>query len=329
MTKKVITLLLAISMILSLVACSDTKKADGGTPDATALKEVKAGFEKLKGTEKYLISNTLKAPDGNASYLEVVKKDCSYTEYPVNSDGTIKADAVVGAENTSYSLADWLDLNGDMYVNQPSTSTDKDTSDKKKASVADSFSKMPKTYANLCQGRRTLYLDKIIDSLTSLKKEKDTKKMDLGQGEETFTVYKGKIPSSTVKEVLGVGTKGLYESIIKDHGKDANIKSLCNQYLEKLEMDLTFSDANVTFGVADGVIRQMTIETGGLGTRLYFTKTVLTKLKFNEREKPDFSKCKSYVDSMKEVANYVAKYDSYDEAMDALEKADDTDSKSK
>lgn len=314
MFKKGITLLLAITMILSLVACGSEKKEEGGTVDKTALEEVKKGMENLKGTEKYLISNTLRAPDGNASYLEVVKKDCSYTEYPVNKDGTINTDTTVGDSDTSYTLADWLDVNGDMYVNQPSDSSD----NKEKSKVADSFSKMSKTYAELCQGRRTLYLDKIIPAFTSLTKKDETQTSDIGQGEETFTIYEGKVPSSTVREVLGVGTEGLYKSIIKDYPDEENVQSLCNQYLDKLNMDLTFSDANITIGMADGMIRQLTIETGGLGTRLYFTKTVLPKLKFVEREKPDFTNCEEYIKSLREVADYVAKYDSYDDAMEAL-----------
>ena len=118
---------------------------------------------------------------------------------------------------------------------------------------------------------------------------------------------------------MGVGTKGLYGSIVSDYPKEKNIVNLCKQYLEKLKMDLTFSDANVTIGIADGMVKQLSIETGGLGTRLYYTKTILSKLTFTEREKPDFKNCKDYIESMRVVADYVANYGSYDEAMEALD----------
>lgn len=319
MLKRVVTLLLVVMMVLSLTACG-SKEEEGVIVDKIALEEVKAGLEKLRGTDKYLISNSLRAPDGNANYLEVVKKDCSYTEYPVNSDGTLLTDSNSINESTSYNLSDWLETDGNMYINQPSSSNSEDTKkDKDKSEIiAENFHKMPKSYANLCQGRRLMYLDKIIPALTSLKK-KETQKRNFSDGEVNLTTYEGKIPSSTVREVLGVGTKGLYESIIKDYEKETNIKKLCNQYLDNLKMDLTFSDAIITLGVADGMIREVTIETGGLGTRLYVTKTALPYLRFTEREKPDFSKCNDYIDSMREVADYVAKYDSYEEAMEALD----------
>lgn len=321
MRRVVVSVLSALTVCgMCLTGCGDSGgSAETTRVDKTALSEVKAGYEKLKGTDKYLIQNVLQAPDGKANFLEVIKKDCSYTEYPITDSGENDSESVVGDSATSYSLTDWLEVGGNMYVNQPSSQTSSSSKKDSKSDMVGSFYKMPKSYTELCQGRRTMYLDKVINSLTFLSKEKDTKKTDLGEGEETYTIYKGTIPASAVKEILGVGTKGLYDSIVSDYPKEKNIINLCKQYLEKLKMDLTFSDANVTIGIADGMVKQLSIETGGLGTRLYYTKTILSKLTFTEREKPDFKNCKDYIESMREVADYVANYGSYDEAMEALD----------
>ena len=54
------------------------------------------------------------------------------------------------------------------------------------------------------------------------------------------------------------------------------------------------------------VLRTFSLEVGGLGSRLYLTKTVLYGVYQDEKE-PDFSECKSYASSIEDLADYLAK----------------------
>ena len=77
------------------------------------------------------------------------------------------------------------------------------------------------------------------------------------------------------------------------------------------------SDANVTIGIVDGVLRYVQIETGGLGSRLYSTKSIMLS-DVDVRQEPDFSNVDTYESTLKDMADYVSKYDSYEDAMKAL-----------
>ena len=67
-----------------------------------------------------------------------------------------------------------------------------------------------------------------------------------------------------------------------------------------------FSDANVYLGIDNNkVVSTYSLEVGGLGSRLYLTKTVLYNGYQNEKE-PDFSNVKTYVSSIEDLADYLA-----------------------
>ena len=141
----------------------------------------------------------------------------------------------------------------------------------------------------------------------------------MGDGSQTYTSYKVKVPASVVKDVLGVSTYGVYKTIEDDKDTSANIKKLCSYYLEDLDMNLTFSDANVILGIdSDGILKYACLEVGGLGTRLYYTKAVVATKNSNVRSTPDFTNAQTYASSLSDLADYVADYDSYDEAVKAL-----------
>ena len=82
-------------------------------------------------------------------------------------------------------------------------------------------------------------------------------------------------------------------------------------------MNLTFSDAIVTIGVSDDMLKYMSLETGGLGTRLYLTKSVIMG-SISPRQEPDFSEAKDYTTTLQEKADYISEFDSYDEILEAL-----------
>lgn len=313
MRRKVVALLLLSAMSLStLSGCSgsgDTEKAVNNED----VKELKQALAELEARDGYLVQTLMEAPDGNATYLEVVNNGGSYTEMPVDSNGKITDTLLTDEDNTgNYALVDWLKADGEMYMTY--------TDDSGNAG----YYSLPKEYGKEMLSRNNGYFEDMVDHFTSVKQEKDTVEGDIGDGTETFTMYDCTLPAKYVKEILGASTYGLYEVYADDKDTDKNVKQLCEYYLDDLDMSLTFSDAKVTVAVADGNLRQVVLETGGLGTKMYVTKTFLLNSDYELREEPDFSKASDYADSMKELADFVADYDSYEEAMAALNSQDGT-----
>lgn len=296
----------ALMLACSFIGCSGKL---GGNEKVN--KEYKAELEealyKLKTTEGYIVQTYMEAPDGNAAYLEVVKDGGSYTEYPVDADGNI-TDSLLGGSsgNGDYALADWLDADGNSWIVQTDSAGDL------------VYYSLPQSYGRKCLSRNVGYFDLMLDSFTEVEKQADTETADIGDGSEEYTLYKCKLPSDVVKEILGMNTYGLYSAYKDDSKTEDNIKTLCGYYIDELNMSLTFSDANVMVAVADGQLRQLTIEVGGLGTRLYVTKSFLTKGEYEVRERPDFTDSKDYMETMREVADYVAGFDTYEEALKAM-----------
>lgn len=280
--------------------------SDSSASRTSEYKELDKALKALKDYEDTYIITTQIAGTDTTNYIEVVMKDgSSYTEYPIDSNGKV---GVVDSDATSYNylLTDWSDKNN-LYAFS--------TSDSENATVTT----LPKSYKDAVSDRVYMYLPEIMKNISDVSKEKKATQ-DIGNGEEEFQIYKAKLPASTVKDIVGVGTQGLYKAIAKDYSDDENIKNLADYYVKNMNMDLTFSDANVTFGVADGIIKYVNIETGGLGTRLNLTRAVITDTsKYELREKPDVSKSVDYVKTqIKETADYVATFDSIEDAMMTL-----------
>lgn len=305
MFKKFISFALCGLMLVSLSACSNGKETAKLNQDyVTAVKDA---AKKLNSTyTDYIVTTTLEAPDGDTQYLEVKHGDTSYTEYSVNDDNEVGTVAYGSADSITYSLTDWLTEDGKYYM----FSADDDGN-----SVTYS---LPTSYKDLISDRVMLYANKFVDDATSIEKYDDLT-LDLGEGNQTYTSYKLKVPASTVKDILGVSTYGVYKTIEDDKDTSANIKKLCGYYLEDLDMNLTFSDANVIFGIdSDGILKYACLEVGGLGTRLYYTKAVVATKNSNVRSTPDFTNAKTYASSLSDLADYVADYDNYDDAVKAL-----------
>lgn len=311
MRRKVVALTLLALVGSSILSGCGGKSVDKDV-SSSDVKELKQALAELGTHEDYLVQTLMEAPDGNATYLEVVHDGGSYTEMPVDSEGKITDTLLTDEDNTgNYALVDWIKNDGTIYM----TYTDDDGNA--------GYYSLPKEYGKKMLSRNNGYFEDMVDNFTSIKKDEDTVKGDIGDGEEEYTMYECTLPSEYVKEILGASTYGLYASYVEDEDVDKNIKQLCEYYLEDLDMSLTFSDAKVTVAVADGNLRQVVLETGGLGTKMYVTKTFLMNSEYELREEPDFSNASDYTDSMKELADYVADYDSYEEAMKALNSQDE------
>lgn len=305
MFKKFLSFALCGIMIVSLSACSNGQEtAQLNSEYVTAVKDAAA---KLNSTyTDYIVTTTLEAPDGDTQYLEVKHEDTSYTEYSVSDDNEVGTIAYGSSDSITYSLTDWLTKDGKYYMFG---------SDNDGKSVTYS---LPTAYKDLVSDRVMLYANKFVDNALSIEKYDDLT-LNLGDGSQTYTSYKVKVPASVVKDVLGVSTYGVYKTIEDDKDTSANIKKLCSYYLEDLDMNLTFSDANVILGIdSDGILKYACLEVGGLGTRLYYTKAVVATKNSNVRSTPDFTNAQTYASSLSDLADYVADYDSYDEAVKAL-----------
>lgn len=305
MFKKFLSFALCGIMLVSLSACSNGQEtAQLNSEYVTAVKDAAA---KLNSTyTDYIVTTTLEAPDGDTQYLEVKHEDTSYAEYSVSDDNEVGTIAYGSSDSITYSLTDWLTKDGKYYM----FGSDNDGN-----SVTYS---LPTAYKDLVSDRVMLYANKFVDNALSIEKYDDLT-LNLGDGSQTYTSYKVKVPASVVKDVLGVSTYGVYKTIEDDKDTSANIKKLCSYYLEDLDMNLTFSDANVILGIdSDGILKYACLEVGGLGTRLYYTKAVVATKNSNVRSTPDFTNAQTYASSLSDLADYVADYDSYDDAVKAL-----------
>ena len=303
--KKLACLVLSVGVVLGTLVggCSASKSNN----DSDAMKKVESAFDNLKKLDKtYEISNVMQAPDGNLCYVEICNKDASYSEYSVDADGNYGTVAFQDADDTDYILTDWVTKKNKGYV----------------LSANNDWVSYPDSYSKELASRRYMYFDKMIDNLTDLK-FKETTTADIGMGDESIDIYTAKISADTVHSILGLGSEKIYESI-KEDTENKNIKKLCDYYLDDIKFTMVFSDAKVKIGVVDDVLRYVQFEVGGIGSRLYYTKSILTK-DVDLRDEPDFSSVDKYETTMQEMADYVAKYDSYEEAMKALNSSSSSD----
>jgi hypothetical protein len=309
MYKKFVSLALGTSLVLGLSACSSvdttTSKSTGANEEYAQI--IRDAAAKLNNTyTDYIISTTLNAPDGDTEYLEVVNGDNCYTEYSVDSDNNLGTLSYGSADTISYVLTDWFDAEQNYYI----FSSDEDGNGV--------VYTLPSNYADFVSDRPFMYVNDLLDNAISIDTY-DTLTIDLGEGEEDFTTYKIKVSGDSLKSILGASSYGVYKSIAEDEDSSANIVSLCNAYLDDLNMSLTFSDANVIVGIdSNNILKYMCLETGGLGTRLYFTKAVVATRNNNLRDMPDVSNSIAYSSTLTDLADYVAEFDSYEDAMNAL-----------
>lgn len=282
--------------VFTSVKHNDTEKTD-----KDAQKKVEKAFENLKKFDKtYEVSNVMQAPDGNLCYVEICSNGVSYSEYPLDANGNYGTVAFQNSnEDVDYVLTDWVTADGKGYMMK-----DENT-----------WIKYPSNYSKKLQSRNIMYLDTIVKNIKSLKL-KESSTVDIGMGDEDMDIYTGTLDSDIVRKIVCLGSEEIYTDI-KNTTKDKNIKKLCGFYLDDIGFTMVFSDAKVTIGVVDDMIRYVQLEIGGLGSRLYITKSILTK-DVELRQEPDFSNAVSYESTMKDLADYVSKYDNYEEAMQAL-----------
>lgn len=313
--RKVIAGAIAISMIFCVTGC---KKSDTDSSSSKAESEskeyeaVKSAVDALRNfDEDYIVTNVYSLPSGTDYYLEVKTADGTYREYPVVDEESDTGMTAEEAADTTYALYDWVTTDNKAYLINPSY----DESD----AASTYWVSAPDDYGTALSQRKVLFMDTFLEASSDWKSEEDMS-IDLGAGEVTLDVYSCTVSSDSVAEVLGVDSLGMYKALKKraDANDDENMVSLTNLYIDNLSRSLTFSEGILTVGVYDGMIRYFELEAGGLGSTMYLTKTVMQQSDFEVRALPDFSSTSAYYDTAKELADYVAKYDSYEEALAAL-----------
>lgn len=274
--------------------------AEDSSNDKKALAKVTNALDNLKSLDKmYTISNIVQAPDGDMCYIEICDGDTNYTEYPIDKDGNYGTIALQNAnEGTSYVLTDWISKDKGYMLSSEET-----------------WLSYPDKYTKLLDSRRYMYFDVILKNIKDLK-FKETITANIGMGDESIDIYTATIGKNTVRDILGLSAEKMYQ-VISETSKDKNIKKLCNFYLDDIGFTMVFSDANLTIGVVDGVLRYIQMEVGGLGSRMYVSKSVVIG-DVEKRQEPDFSKVVTYESTLKDLADYVSKYDTYEDAMVAL-----------
>lgn len=303
MFKKVVSLFVATCLIVSLSACGSEKEVI----NKEYLSNIETAVNNLNSIETpYIISTMFEAPDADMEYIECIFNGASYTEYSVDDDGYIGTVRYGSVDSISYALTDWCTSDGKYYMFQ-SDENDNDV-----------IYSLPDSYSSKIDGRKTMYVEDMVSKFTSIQ-QIDSSSIDIGYGEEEFTTYKCILPADCVKSILGAPSYGIYESIQREEGVSVNVSNLCQYYLNDLDMNLTFSDAIVYVGIdSNNILKYMCLEVGGLGTRLYVTKVVVETNNPNLRETPDFSSAVPYSSTLSDLADFVASFPSYDEALSAL-----------
>lgn len=303
-------LLLCLCLVVGLVGLTACNKSNG--IDSNAKKAIEEGLNKLHSYDKpYLVSNVLEAADGTINSIEINVDGENYTEYPLDSDGNIGTIPFGESADTQYLLYDWLTKDKKYY----SVTSDESNNVK--------YYSFPSDYGVSMYDRTDMYVSYMLEHFTSIK-EYDNKTANIGNGDEDFKIYKCELPSEYAEHILGIGSYGIYDSI-KKNTSDDNIKKFCGYYLDELSKTLTCSDAEVLIGISnDGVLKYVNIEVGGIGSNLYLTKCVVTNDDVETRSKPDLSDAEDFETTLKEQADYIASFDSYDEAIKALNEKDST-----
>ena len=301
----IIVLITVVAIIAVVNPTGNTGKHVGNTRENREI--IREGLTNLQRHQgNYAISNVLNAPDGVSYSFDMVTSNGSYTEYPLDSSGNVGLIDENATTGIKYILNDWITTDNKMYM----VTVDD-------AGAPTQFLRMPDSYIDMVKSRNYMYVDRMVDEFTEIS-YKDTVNENLGDGKtEQIVFYKCKLPSKVIREILGAATEGIYLSLQKDYKDNESIQTYCKYYLQDLDMNLTFSDAIVTIGLVDGVLRYTNVEVGGLGSRLYSTSAVLFS-EMQERTTPDFSTAIDYVDTVQDYADYLNSFGSYDEALNAL-----------
>ena len=267
----------------------------------------KSAGKKLSSESKYTVMTSMVMPDGNVGYIEVNTPDGNYTEYPYKDKNTNKdadkkkADTDDKAtEGTTYILNDWLTNDNKLYEINAKYSASSPKSD-----LNTIWTSVPDSYAKVIADRKTMYADLLAGGMYDIVKSGKSN-IDIGsENKVEIQQYTCKIKGDTIAELMYKDSYDLYSTFasIAKSKKDTAMETWLNTNLTKLKRNLTFSDADMKFGIYDGKLVTWELEVGGLGSQMTLSKRVIIE-EGETRSLPDFSSCselynhvKGYVDT--------------------------------
>lgn len=305
--KKVTALLLCAVMICTMLCGCNASGSTRGSVNSQYKQEVASAAKKLNETyTNYVISTVTEFDDSQQEYIEVIKGDDIYTEFSVDDEGNLGGVSYGSTDSISYALADWTH-DGKFY----SIGYDE---------YGEQLYKFPDNFATKYNNdREMLWVNKLLAGATKIETYDDLE-LTLAGNQETFKAYRITVTAQTVMELLNTDSWGAYMSIKDSEKSGSNISKLCDFYIEDSRLSRTYSEGRVIVAIdQDGILKFMSLETGGLGTRLYVTKAVVDVRNQNVRDMPDFSSAVPIVSTMTELADFVAQYPDYDSALKALQ----------
>lgn len=276
------------------------------------VEELYNGIDKLYKYDKdYIVTTYLAQPSGNSGYYDYVKanKD-SYNMTP---------DETVMSADTAYQSGENLD----KYVMTDYYNSEKDlvTFLSYEDGEPEYFSS-PDSYAAYIADRSILYAGNLVTRIKEFTNHEEAT-VDIGNGEEKITFYQARVDASAIREVLEVGSYTLFYRVAQeayDNG-DEGMYSLFMYYCDAMHDSLTFSDGTVLFGLdSDGMLKYISISTGGIGSTMQSTKCVITDTsKVSVQNAPATPETyERFYSIYQDLADEVAQYDNIEEAFRAI-----------
>ncbi len=241
---------------------------------------------------------------GNKSTMSVEVKDGDnhYTEMPYNSEDSDSTEAseVDGASNQQYLLYDWVKKDGKAYT--LNSAYNEDSEDSKL------WIEMPEGYGKSIWGRANLYAEEMLDT-QSLKKA-GTEKINRGSGDVEVQTYECDIKQDKIRSVLEKETTNLIqlaqdETKKKDDSKNKEkVEKFLTDTLDEYKSTSAYADGKVIYGLKDGELVYVRLETGGLGTSYTLERIVLDQ-EVQVRDEPTFKdNTSSYFDLVLSYVEY-------------------------
>lgn len=300
-------------VLSSLVCATILTGCNTSNSNDEAVKTVTDAITALQNSEEpYMVYNVESSGNQSGERLEVTTKGYTYTEMAYSGDdssngsnSSTTTDTGDGSEVTDsqYILYDWVNKDGSAYM--LNSVYDTDSKDGKL------WVKMPEGYGKEAYEKSTLYANVLLDKATLKKSDAE----NINTGEDNLVscdMYVCDVKEDTIKKVLEMDTLGLLNkletSIDKDKKDDKNykdVKKFIKDSVDNYKSMSAYADGKAYFGVKDGKLAYVRLETGGIGTSFVSERVVLAQ-SVDAREEIDFeSDCTSYYDLIVDYLKYV------------------------
>ena len=312
MKKRLLSLLLIVCLGLGAVGCSTATKTNEVSQSSHPEEDIVAeGIYKLSEIESpYIVATVVSSSSTYQSYFEYVDLENNQitSVVGIHPEEGYTLEMSEMDENTIFSVSDYIDESGKMILVGYQDEETKDYTGWE----------LPIGYKEFCDSRAVLYVDTFLGNFETIHKLEDIT-TDIGNGMEKLQIFSGEVKSDVISEMIGVGSTKLYEELMYSH-EDLNLKKLLGWYSNGSRKATACSNGDYTIGLdANGILKLMTVEVGGIGDYLNITKVVITDTSIMDRvEQVVVENPQDYAVEFTEMAEMCAPYNTYQEAIDAL-----------